>query len=87
MRKKRKRAPSLPQDIIDDVTQEWGNTFAVAEAAMRGIFEHTYIVDEEADIQVEYALKVGVLAGKYEGDSPREFLDQFLTMIWVELLT
>ena len=65
------------QIFCDEVRSKWGNPYSVAEAALNELFRHGDDICLDHDDQVDFAKKVGVLAGVMKDNTPDEFIAAF----------
>ena len=61
----------------DNVKQAWGDPLRVARIAFDELFRHEDMIDLDHDDQVNYAVRIGVLAGEHKDSDPGTFIQQF----------
>jgi hypothetical protein len=71
----------VTETFKEKIAQLWSNPSrakAVAEEAMNELFRHGEALSLDHDDQVDYALKIGILAGQCEGEeTPERFIREF----------
>ncbi|MBI4142555.1 hypothetical protein HY480_01625 [Candidatus Uhrbacteria bacterium] len=68
------------------VREIWGDPTLVAEAALHELWQHTDVADAGEDGREEFAMRVGILAGKLVNERPEDFLAEFERTIWPRAL-
>lgn len=63
--------------FLKEVRQSWGSPAKVADAALSELFRHGDEVSLDYDDQVDYAKRVGVLAGVMKDSTSDEFIAAF----------